>query len=142
MTEPEILDPADLRHDMHVNIVTFLPGGVIPFEETHVMEHGLYVLEGKAVYRLNRDWVEVEAGADHAFAVLVAAPLLHVGQVRLVGLHLRRGRRRVGHGDGHEQDDEHDAAGREHAAGTAQSRHGSRPGRHALRLRTAPVGRR
>ena len=26
------------------------------------MEHGLYVLEGKAVYRLNRDWVEVEAG--------------------------------------------------------------------------------
>ncbi|MFN3955786.1 MAG: bifunctional allantoicase/(S)-ureidoglycine aminohydrolase [Pararhodobacter sp.] len=56
------VDPADLRHDMHVNIVTFQPGGVIPFEETHVMEHGLYVLEGKAVYKLNRDWVEVEAG--------------------------------------------------------------------------------
>lgn len=56
------VDPADLRHDMHVNIVTFQPGGLIPFEETHVMEHGLYVLEGKAVYRLNRDWVEVEAG--------------------------------------------------------------------------------
>ena len=56
------VDPADLRHDMHVTIVTFQPGGVIPFEETHVMEHGLYVLEGKAVYRLNRDWVEVEAG--------------------------------------------------------------------------------
>ena len=56
------VDPADLRHDMHVTIVTFEPGGVIPFEETHVMEHGLYVLEGKAVYLLNRDWVEVEAG--------------------------------------------------------------------------------
>ena len=56
------VEPDDLRHDMHVNIVTFQPGGVIPFEETHVMEHGLYVLEGKAVYRLNRDWVEVEAG--------------------------------------------------------------------------------
>jgi (S)-ureidoglycine aminohydrolase len=55
-------DPEDLRHDMHVNIVTFQPGGTIPFEETHVMEHGLYVLEGKAVYKLNRDWVEVEAG--------------------------------------------------------------------------------
>ena len=55
-------DPADLRHDMHVNIVTFQPGGVIPFEETHVMEHGLYVLQGKAVYKLNQDWVEVEAG--------------------------------------------------------------------------------
>jgi (S)-ureidoglycine aminohydrolase len=56
------VDPTDLRHDMHVTIVTFQPGGVIPFAETHVMEHGLYVLEGKAVYRLNQDWVEVEAG--------------------------------------------------------------------------------
>ncbi|SES20412.1 (S)-ureidoglycine aminohydrolase [Tranquillimonas rosea] len=56
------VDPADMRHDMHVTIVTFQPGAVIPFAETHVMEHGLYVLEGKAVYRLNQDWVEVEAG--------------------------------------------------------------------------------
>ena len=56
------VDPDDMRHDMHVNIVTFEPGGVIPFLETHVMEHGLYVLEGKAVYRLNQEWVEVEAG--------------------------------------------------------------------------------
>jgi len=56
------IDPTDLAHDMHVNVVTFQPGGTIPFEETHVMEHGLYVLEGKAVYKLNKDWVEVEAG--------------------------------------------------------------------------------
>ena len=56
------VDPSDLRHDMHVNIVTFEPGAVIPFAETHVMEHGLYVLEGKAVYRLNTDWVEVQEG--------------------------------------------------------------------------------
>jgi len=56
------VDPADLRHDMHVTIVTLAPGAVIPFAETHVMEHGLYVLQGKAVYRLNQDWVEVEAG--------------------------------------------------------------------------------
>ena len=56
------VDPADLRHDMHVTIVTFEPGAVIPFAETHVMEHGLYVLEGKAVYRLNQDW---EIGRAH-----------------------------------------------------------------------------
>ena len=56
------VEPDNLSHDMHVNIVTFQPGGLIPFEETHVMEHGLYVLEGKAVYKLNQDWVEVEAG--------------------------------------------------------------------------------
>ncbi|MDD9719239.1 bifunctional allantoicase/(S)-ureidoglycine aminohydrolase [Sulfitobacter sp. PR48] len=55
-------DPADLRHDMHVNIVTFQPGGRIPFAETHVMEHGLYVLEGTAEYLLNRDWVSVGPG--------------------------------------------------------------------------------
>ncbi|MFV0243489.1 MAG: bifunctional allantoicase/(S)-ureidoglycine aminohydrolase [Qingshengfaniella sp.] len=61
-TTTRFVDPADLRHDMHVNVVTLAPGACIPFAETHVMEHGLYVLEGKAVYRLNRDWVEVEAG--------------------------------------------------------------------------------
>ncbi len=56
------VDPADMRHDMHVTIVTLQPGATIPFAETHVMEHGLYVLQGKAVYLLNRDWIEVEAG--------------------------------------------------------------------------------
>lgn len=56
------IDPSDIRYDMHVNIVSFEPGAIIPFMETHVMEHGLYVLEGKAVYKLNQDWVEVEAG--------------------------------------------------------------------------------
>lgn len=56
------VDPADLSHDMHVNIVTFQRGCTIPFAETHVMEHGLFVLNGKAVYHLNQDWIEVEAG--------------------------------------------------------------------------------
>jgi (S)-ureidoglycine aminohydrolase len=56
------VDPADLRHDCHVNIVTFLPGGRIPFAETHVMEHGLYVLQGTARYLLNTDWVDVGPG--------------------------------------------------------------------------------
>ena len=61
-TTTRFVDPADMRHDMHVNIVTFQPGACIPFAETHVMEHGIYILEGKGVYRLNQDWVEVEAG--------------------------------------------------------------------------------
>ncbi len=56
------MDPADMRHDMHVTIVTLQPGACIPFAETHVMEHGLYVLQGKGVYHLNQRWVEVEAG--------------------------------------------------------------------------------
>lgn len=52
----------DMRYDMNVNIVNFQPGAIIPYAETHVMEHGIYVLQGKGVYRLNQDWVEVEAG--------------------------------------------------------------------------------
>ncbi|MEO0402415.1 MAG: bifunctional allantoicase/(S)-ureidoglycine aminohydrolase [Pseudomonadota bacterium] len=56
------VDPLDLRHDCHVNIVNFQPGGRIPFAETHVMEHGLYVLEGTAEYLLNTDWVTVGPG--------------------------------------------------------------------------------
>lgn len=56
------VDPDDMRHDMHVNIVTIEPGARIPFEETHVMEHGLFVLQGTGVYKLNQDWIEVEAG--------------------------------------------------------------------------------
>ena len=61
-TTQRFADPTDIRHDMHVNIVNFEPGGAIPFPETHVMEHGIYVLEGKAVYLLNQDWVEVQEG--------------------------------------------------------------------------------
>ncbi len=52
-----------MDHEIHVTLVTFEPGGLIPFEEAHVMERGLYVLEGKTVHKLNNDWVEVEAGA-------------------------------------------------------------------------------
>ena len=56
------MDPLDINFDFHVNIVTFQPGGRIPFAETHVMEHGLYVLQGTAEYLLNKDWVSVGPG--------------------------------------------------------------------------------
>ena len=51
-----------MNYDFHVNIVNFKPGGRIPFAETHVMEHGLYVLQGTAEYLLNKDWVSVGPG--------------------------------------------------------------------------------
>src|SRR5699024_10859078 len=56
------VDPADLRHDMHVNIVTLQPGASITFPETHAMEHGLFVLTGKAGYLLHTDRAEAAAG--------------------------------------------------------------------------------
>ena len=70
------VDPLDVRHDMHVNIVELRARGAIPFPETHVMEHGLYVLEGKAVYLLNQDWVEVRGGRLHVAARLLPPGLL------------------------------------------------------------------
>jgi (S)-ureidoglycine aminohydrolase len=52
----------DMAYDMHMNIVSFGPGTTISAIEAHVMEHGLYMLQGKGVYLLNEDWHEVQAG--------------------------------------------------------------------------------
>jgi (S)-ureidoglycine aminohydrolase len=48
--------------DLAVNLMTFDPGAALPFTETHVMEHGLLVLEGTFVYRLGDAWYPVRAG--------------------------------------------------------------------------------
>ncbi len=65
---------------MHVTVATFEPGAIIPFLETHVMEHGLYVLEGKVAYRLNTDWVAVEAGAYMWQRAFCPKHVMRVGQ--------------------------------------------------------------
>jgi (S)-ureidoglycine aminohydrolase len=57
----QTLIPEDLAFDMAMNIFTFDPGHGLPIVETHVMEHGLYFLQGKGMYFLNGDWMEVEA---------------------------------------------------------------------------------
>jgi (S)-ureidoglycine aminohydrolase len=48
--------------DMEVNILSFEPGTYFPFVETHIMEHGLYMLEGQGLYLLGREWHECWAG--------------------------------------------------------------------------------
>lgn len=53
--------PNDLSFDMAMNIFTFDTGHSLPVTETHVMEHGLYILRGKGVYFLGESWMEVEA---------------------------------------------------------------------------------
>ncbi|HUI69307.1 MAG TPA: (S)-ureidoglycine aminohydrolase [Spirochaetia bacterium] len=55
------LIPNDLSYDMAMNIFTFDTGHSLPVTETHVMEHGLYMLQGKGVYYLGESWMEVEA---------------------------------------------------------------------------------
>lgn len=54
--------PNDTRFDMAVNTMTFKPGATLPFAETHFMEHGLLMLSGGGVYRLNDDWYPIQSG--------------------------------------------------------------------------------
>ncbi len=54
--------PIDPAWDMAMNIFTFPPGFSLPVTETHVMEHGLYMLQGQGVYYLGSEWMEVAAG--------------------------------------------------------------------------------
>ena len=56
----QLLIPDDLQYDLAMNIFTFDPGQGLPYVETHVMEHGLLILEGKGVYYLDGEWMEVE----------------------------------------------------------------------------------
>ena len=56
----QTLIPDDLQYDLAMNIFTFSPGHGLPVVETHVMEHGLYFLQGKGLYFLGDDWMEVE----------------------------------------------------------------------------------
>ena len=58
----QLLIPDELEYDLAMNIFTFEPGNSLPVVETHVMEHGLYFLQGKGLYYLDDDWMEVEAG--------------------------------------------------------------------------------
>lgn len=54
--------PITPHFDMAVNVFTYQSGATLPFVETHVMEHGLYMRSGQGVYRLNESWYPVAKG--------------------------------------------------------------------------------
>jgi (S)-ureidoglycine aminohydrolase len=58
----QALLPDGPSHDMAVNRFTYRPGAHLPYVEVHVMEHGLLMLAGKGVYRLDESWYPVQAG--------------------------------------------------------------------------------
>ena len=58
----QVLLPDEPAFDLAVNIFTYQPGATLPFVETHVMEHGLLMLAGQGVYRLEDSWYPVAAG--------------------------------------------------------------------------------
>ncbi len=54
--------PDEPGFDLAVNVFRFAPGAALPFVETHVMEHGLFMLSGRGIYRLEDAWYPVRAG--------------------------------------------------------------------------------
>lgn len=58
----QTLLPIDPRYDLAMNIFTYEPGATLPFVETHIMEHGLLMLSGQGIYRLEENYYPVTAG--------------------------------------------------------------------------------
>jgi len=58
----QVLLPDHPTFDLAVNIFTYQPGATLPFVETHIMEHGLLMLKGQGIYRLDTDYHPVQAG--------------------------------------------------------------------------------
>ncbi|PIE80405.1 MAG: (S)-ureidoglycine aminohydrolase [Chloroflexi bacterium] len=50
----------ELGYDMAFNLLIFEPGTHFGFVESHIMEHGLYMLDGRGFYYLNGDFIEVK----------------------------------------------------------------------------------
>ena len=56
------LIPADPAFDIAMNIFTFQPGTSLPVIETHIMQHGVYMLQGQGLYYLGDRWYQVKGG--------------------------------------------------------------------------------
>lgn len=56
----------DFGFDMNMHILKFKLGASHGYIETHIQEHGMLFLSGKAMYRLDDDWVPVKKG-DYVF---------------------------------------------------------------------------
>jgi (S)-ureidoglycine aminohydrolase len=54
--------PDNMAFDFAVNTMTYQPGAGLSMVESHVMEHGLLMLEGGGIYRLGDNWYPVTAG--------------------------------------------------------------------------------
>lgn len=50
----------DLAFDMNMHILSFEPGGCHPFVETHVQEHGAYILSGEGMYLMDNTWLGIK----------------------------------------------------------------------------------
>jgi (S)-ureidoglycine aminohydrolase len=54
--------PDEMAFDFAVNTMVYQPGAALSMVEMHVMEHGLLMLEGGGIYRLDDSWHSVTTG--------------------------------------------------------------------------------
>ncbi|RKS87461.1 (S)-ureidoglycine aminohydrolase [Orbus hercynius] len=73
MTDVAVQDflPKELAFDMNFHILTFKPGASHGYIETHVQEHGAYLLSGEGMYVLDNDWIPVKKD-DYIFMAAYA----------------------------------------------------------------------
>lgn len=72
--------PKEIAFDMNFHILTFQPGASHGYIETHLQEHGAYLLSGEGMYVLDNEWVPVKKG-DYIFMAAYALQACYaVGQ--------------------------------------------------------------
>ena len=54
--------PDDPRFDFMISTMSFAPGATLPYTEIHYMEHGLLMLEGEGIYKLQETYYPVRTG--------------------------------------------------------------------------------
>ena len=54
--------PDEAPFDFMVSTMSFAPGASLPYTEIHYMEHGLLMLEGEGLYKLQQDYYPVTGG--------------------------------------------------------------------------------
>lgn len=52
--------PTELGFDMNMHILAFEPGASHSIVETHVQEHGMYILQGEGMYLLDKTWMGIK----------------------------------------------------------------------------------
>ncbi|MDR1443516.1 MAG: cupin domain-containing protein [Treponema sp.] len=72
--------PIEIGFDMNMHILSFAPGGCHPFVETHVQEHGAYILEGEGCYLLDNEWRMIKQNDFVFFGPYVTQAAYGVGR--------------------------------------------------------------
>lgn len=71
--------PVELNFDMNMHILSFDPGGCHPIVETHVQEHGAYILSGEGMYLMDDTWMGIKKDDFMWFGPYVAQCAYGVG---------------------------------------------------------------